>query len=577
MPPRVSSLLLVALLSLCAIGAAPLPQPPPPDDPVPTPSPEPEPPTNVVQQVIHRLLFPAETIGQALTNVFNQAAGREAESLSRQTAAWGEAIGEVIQAPSEGWFREQARSSLPTAAALAPALFLLRLAIYHWRRLTGEDDSALQVFGDWVTAGALGVAAGPFLDLATRLGWWMAGAALGETADLARDFVGAMTLPEAALAGMRSVSLFSGIIVIGLALAGLLAVAGFLFAFAAANATLYVLAVIAPPVAVLSVIPQMRWLRGLWLKAVGLLALLPVVAGAIFKAGLFASGPFSGGGMLAVIIRLLWLLGAVGALLSLAGLLGKLTLAAGIDAALKLAQGVAGVVGLVALAAGGAGTVASAGAVAGPAGGAGTLAGAAGGGQAAIGTLESAGDGGGVSQGGTPLAIGEGGGYQAALSHLSQAETRIRQAGLFDALSLRAPARYAHNLAQREQLAARQAELAERLVRFGGGASAPEADGDLGLSPHLYQQVLAGFGGPPEELSQGFRNLGGLVEDSAPPLALLAARYPRETGEVVRAYQRNPRQIEAAGDPLLEAARQAGARRILFDVFGEGSGDDQPA
>ena len=271
--------------------------------------------------------------------------------------------------------------------------------------------------------------------------------------------------------------------------------------------------------------------------------------------------------MLAVIIRLLWLLGAVGALLSLAGLLGQLTLAAGIDAALKLAQGVAGVVGLVALAAGGAGTVASAGAVAGPAGG----------GQAAIGTLESAGDGGGVGQGGTPLAIGEGGGYQAALSHLSQAETRIRQAGLFDALSLRAPARYAHNLAQREQLAARQAELAERLVRFGGGASAPEAEGDLGLSLHLYQQVLSGFGGSPEELSQGFRNLGGLVEDSAPPLALLAARYPRETGEVVRAYLRNPRPIEAAEDPLLEAARQAGAHRILRDVFGEGSGDDQPA
>ena len=162
----------------------------------------------------------------------------------------------------------------------------MRLAIYHWHRLTGEDDSALRAFGDWVTAGVLGVAAGPFLDLATRLGWWMAGAALGETADLARNFLSAMTLPEAILAGLRSVSLFSGIIAIGLALAGLLAVAGFLFAFAAANATLFVMAVVAPLVAVVSVIPQMRWLRGLWLKAVGLLALLPVVAGAIFKASL---------------------------------------------------------------------------------------------------------------------------------------------------------------------------------------------------------------------------------------------------------------------------------------------------
>jgi len=574
MSPRVSNLLLVALLSLFALGAAPLPQPPPPDDPVPTPLPEPEPPTSVVQQIIHRLLFPAETIGQALTNVFNQAAEREAESLSQQTAAWGEAIGEVIQAPSEGWFREQARASLPTAAALAPALFLLRLAIYHWHRLLGEDDSALRAFGDWVTAGALAVAAGPFLDLAARLGWWMAGAALGETADLAYNFVSSMSLSEAVLAGLRSVSLFSGIIGIGLALAGLLAVAGFLFAFAAANATLYVLAVIAPPVAILSVVPQMRWLRGLWLKAVGLLALLPVVAGAVFKAGLLAAGPFSGGGLLGAIIRLLWLLGAVGALLSLAGLLGKLTLATGIESALKLARGVAGMVGLVALAAGGAGAVAGVGATAGSAGGAGSVTGASGTVQTSMGTGEVAA---GTGMGGASLATGDEGGYPAALSHLSQAGTHTQQAGLFDALGLRSPARYAHHLAQREQLAARQAELAGRLARFAGAAAEPQAENEIGLSPDLYHQVLSGFGGPAQALAQGFRDLSGLVDGSAPALPVLAARYPRETGGVVRAYQEDPQHIEAAENPLLEAARQAGARRILRDVFGEGPGDGRQA
>ncbi len=565
--------LLIALISLTALAAAPPPQPvraaapTPAPTQAPAPTPPPEPPTNVVQQVIHRLLFPAETIGQALTNVFNQAAGKEAESLSRQTAAWGEAIGEVVQAPAEGWFKEQARASLPTAAALAPALFLLRLAIYHWHRLTGEDDSALSAFGDWVTAGALAVAAGPFLDLATRLGWWMAGAALGETAGLARDFMGAMTLPEAVLAGLDSVSLFSGIIAIGLALAGLLAVAGFLFAFAAANATLYILAVVAPPVAILSVLPQMRWLRGLWLKAVGLLALLPVVAGAVFKAGLLATGPFSGGGLLAAIIRLLWLLGAVGALLSLAGLLGRLTLSAGVDSALKLVQGVAGVAGLAALAIGGAG------AGAGLAGGVGAEAGM---GEAAP---VAAGAGAATDSAGSSLATGglPGQGYQSALSHLSQAETHTRQAGLFEALGLRAPARYAGHLAQREQLAARQAELAERLTRFTGVAAGPgtEPENELGLSAHLYRQVLTSFGGPPEELARGFRDLSSLARDAAPALPVLAARYPRETGEMVRAYMRNPQQVEAAEQPLLEAARRAGARRILNDVFGDQSGDGE--
>jgi hypothetical protein len=527
-----------------------------------------------VQQVIHRLLFPAQTIGQALTNIFNQAAEKEAESLSQQAAAWGEAIGEVVQAPSEGWFRDQARASLPTTAALAPALFLLRLAIYHWHRLTGEDDSALRVFGDWVTAGALGVAAGPFLDLATRLGWWMAGAALGETADLARNFMSAMTLPEAIFAGLRSVSLFSGIIGIGLALAGLLAVAGFLFAFAAANATLFVLAVVAPPVAVLSVIPQMRWLRGLWLKAVGLLALLPVVAGAVFKAGLLATGLFSGGGLLAAIIRLLWLLGAVGALLSLAGLLGKLTLSAGVDSALKLAQGVAGVISLAALAASGAGA-------AGLAGGAGAAAGAGGATQAAAGSGAMGSAGAAGEAGSSSLSAGTlpGGGTQAALSHLAQAETYTRQAGLFDALGLRAPARYAGHMAQREGLAARQAELAERLARFAGVAAGPEAEpeNELGLSPTLYRQVLSGFGGPPEELERGFRDLNNLVDEPAPALPVLAARYPHETGEMVRAYTGNRQQVEAAEQPLLEAARQARARRILNDVFGEQADDGERA
>jgi hypothetical protein len=525
-----------------------------------------------VGQIIYRLFFPAETIGQALTNVFNQAAGKEAESLSQQTAAWGEVIGEVIQAPSEGWFKDLAGSSLPTAAALAPALFLLRLAIYHWRRLTGEDDSALRAFGDWVAAGALGVAAGAFLDLATGLGWWMAGAALGETASLASDFISAMTLPEAILSGLNS-SLFSGIIAIGLVLAGLLAVAGFLFAFAAANATLYILAVLAPPVAVLSVIPQLRWLRGLWLKAVGLLALLPVVAGAIFKAGLLAAGPFAGGGLLAAVIRLLWLIGAVGALLSLAGLLGKVTLAAGVDAAVKLTKGIAGVVGLAALAAGGAG------AAAGLAGGSGAVAGAGGAPQVAAGTgaLGSAGAAADNTQsvawraGSTSLATGSGHavpgeGYQAARSHLAQAEAHTRQAGLFEALGLRAPARYAGQLAQQEGLAARQAELAERLARFSGVGPEPGTGEALGLSPGLYRQVLSGFGGPPEDLEHGFRDLSSLVQDPGPALPLLAARYPKETGEMVRVYMSDPRPVEAAEDPLLEAAQRAGARSILQDI-----------
>ncbi|MBU0510071.1 MAG: hypothetical protein KJ638_00005, partial [Chloroflexi bacterium] len=103
-------------------------------------------------------------------------------------------MGEVLQAPSEGYYQAIAQSGLPTAAALAPALFLLRLAMYHWQRLFGDDDSVVRVLGDWVTAAALAIAAGPFLDLLVRLSWWASGKMLGETAVLAQAFVSIMSV-----------------------------------------------------------------------------------------------------------------------------------------------------------------------------------------------------------------------------------------------------------------------------------------------------------------------------------------------------------------------------------------------
>jgi len=166
-------------------------------------------------------------------------------------------------------------------------------------------------------------------------------------------------------------------------------------------------------------------------------------------------------------------------------------------------------------------------------------------------------------------------GYQAALSHLSQAGTHIQQAALFDALGLRSPARYAHHLGQQEQLAARQAELAGRLARFDGAGTEAQSENELGLSPDLYQQVLSGYGGSPPALSQGWRDLSNLAGDSMPALPVLAARYPRETGGVVRAYQEDTSHMQAAENPLLEAARLAGAHNILRDVFGEESDDGQ--
>ena len=392
--------------------------------PSPTPTATPTPPDYgdggpVISQIFHHLVFPAETISEALTGIFDRAAEKETRQMSEEVARWTGVMGEIIQAPTQGDYNRAAQSSLPVAAALAPALFLLRLALYHWGRLLGDDDAGLRVVGDWVTAGALAVAAGPFLDLIIRLGWWMVGKVVGETGLLAMEFVKSTTATSAVL-GLTNLTFLGGLISIGLSLGSLLAIAGLLFAFASSNAVLFILAVLAPPVAIASVLPQARWLRSLWIKAVLLIALLPVVAGGVFKAGLSASYMFDKQGLLSAVIRVIWLWGATGLLLSLAGILSKMTLTASVDALGGMVRAAKQIVSIGALAASGVGTAAGAGAGAAGAGVAG--AGAAGAGSSASGM---AGAGGALSGG------------EAAMSHLNSAQDLTQRAGTFDALGLR--------------------------------------------------------------------------------------------------------------------------------------------
>ncbi|MFZ5902763.1 MAG: hypothetical protein ACOYZ8_04345, partial [Chloroflexota bacterium] len=311
--------------------------------PPPTPTPTPDGGGTSITEIFYHLVFPAETISEALASIFNKAVETEINAMSEEVARWTSVIGEIIQAPSQGDYSKVAQSSLPVAAALAPALFLLRLALYHWGRLLGNDDTGLRVVGDWVTAGALAVAAGPLLDLIVQLGWWMVGKVIGETAALAVEFVQSTTATSATL-GLVNLTFLGSLISIALALGSLVAIGGMLFAFASANAVLFILAVLGPPLAIASALPQVTWLRSLWLKAVIVIALLPVVAGGVFKAGLAASSFFSGQGLLSAVIRVIWLWGATGLLISIAGILGKMTITTTADAVGKLFEAVKQVV-----------------------------------------------------------------------------------------------------------------------------------------------------------------------------------------------------------------------------------------
>jgi hypothetical protein len=483
--------------------------------------------TNPISQIFHHLVFPAETISEALVRIFDKAADREVNAMSEEVARWTLVIGEIVQAPSQGDYSNVAGSSLPVAAALAPALFLLRLALYHWGRLLGDDDSGLRVVGDWVTAGVLAVASGPFLDLVVRLGWWMVGKVIGETGGLAMNFVSSTTATSVVL-GLANLTFFGGLISISLSIGSLLAIGGMLFAFAAANAVLFILAVLAPPLAIASVLPQATWLRSLWIKAVLLIALLPVVAGGVFKAGLAASYLFDTQGLLSAILRVIWLFGATGILLSLAGILSRMTLTTAADAIggmIKAAQQIVSIGMLAASGVGAAGATTSAGA-----------------------SATSA-----TTSGLT--------GAEAAMSHLNAAQQLTQQAGNLEAMGLRAPAAYNRSLAHGHELAARQAELGERMQRFNGAPSTSPSD-DFGFSQSVNASIQSSFNGSAQEFQQGFQSMSADITQHGMDPNAFAAQYPEETAHMTRAYLDHTEEIMTAHDPLLRASELGNATRV---------------
>jgi hypothetical protein len=549
--PFIILALCLAMLSFSSLAkaAAPAKNSSPPyiitvtPSPTPTPQPTPTEPspdgggsvgTNI-SQIFHHLVFPAETISEALAGIFDKAADREVRAMSEEVARWTSVIGEIVQAPSQGDYSKAAQSSLPVAAALAPALFLLRLALYHWGRLLGDEDSGLRVIGDWVTAGVLAVVSGPFLDLIVRLGWWMVGKVIGEAGGLAMNFVSS-TSATSVILGLSNLSFLGGLISIGLSIGSLLAIGGMLFAFASANAVLFILSILAPPLAIASVLPQASWLRSLWMKAVILIALLPIVAGGVFKAGLAASYMFDKQGLLSAIIRVIWLWGATGLLLSMAGILGKMTISTTADAFGQMLKAVQQIVSIGALAASGVGAAGTAGS------------GAAGVSAAGVGASASG------------TASGFGGG-QAALNHLNVAQQLTERAGTLDAMGLHAPAAYNRSLAHEHELSARQAELGERMQRF-SGSQPPSQSQDFGFSSSVNTEIQSNFNGSPDDFQRGFQALSPHISEHGLDPNVMAAQYPADTANMVQAYLNHSDEISQASDPLYRASELGNASQV---------------
>jgi hypothetical protein len=309
-----------------------------------------------------------------------------------------------------------------------------------------------------------------------------------------------------------------------------------LFGFASANAVLFILAVLAPPLAIASVLPQATWLRSLWMKAVILIALLPIVAGGVFKAGMAASTWMGQQGLLSAILRVVWLWGATGLLLSLAGILGKMTISTTADAFGAMIKAAQQIVSIGMLAASGVGA-AGAGAVG--AAGATTSAGAS-----ATSTATS-----GLT------------GAEAAMGHLNAAQQLTQQAGNLEAMGLRAPAAYNRSLAHGHELAARQAELGERMQRFNGAPPSSPSD-DFGFSPSVNASIQSNFNGSPQEFQQGFQAMSADISQHGMDPNVFAAQYPQETAQMTRAYLDHSEEIMTARDPLMRASEIGNATRV---------------
>jgi hypothetical protein len=547
------------LLLSNGVGVALAEGTPPPPQPVETPEP-PQPPQeggstsvfiNSVSKIIHRLVFPAETISEALGNIFMKAAEANEDAAQLEFSTWTSVLVQVVQAPSKGSYSDVARSSLPVAGSLAVALFVLRLTMYHWSKLLGESDSPLEVLGDWLTAGVLAIVCGPFLDMIVRLGWWTMAAVLGETSALARQFLNVMVIqsfvPSIQLSG--TVVFLQGLVAIALGLGALLALAAMIFAFGVAQSTLYVLAVLGPSFAVASVIPEMKWLRSLWIKGVVLIAIMPIMAGGIFKAGILAStylGVSGGAGLMSGMIRILWMFGAAGLLLTATGILGRITLGSAAETLGKMwdvAKGIAGTVALVG------GVIATGGAAAAAGGGAAV----AGGGEVAATTSMS------------QVGGGTGTGLNNAMGSLDKASTMNSMSNVFSSMGLPSHARLASGLAHGHELDARKQDLAVRIGNFNQmqAESAPQDVGIEGVSPKAAQTILENFGGSGEEFQQVFPAIQHSLERAGfPSVGVIANQYSSELGSMAKLYQSNPDYYNSTPDMLMSLAQDAGATKF---------------
>ena len=148
---------------------------------------------------------------------------------------------------------------------------------------------------------------------------------------------------------------------------------------------------------------------------------------------------------------------------------------------------------------------------------------------------------------------------EAAMGHLNTAQQLNQRAGTLDAMGLHAPAAYNRSLAHGHELAARQAELGERMQRFGDAQTGGQ---DFGFSPTVNASIGSNFKGTPDEFQSGFQALSPHISGHGLDPNVLAAQYPEDTAHMVQAYLNHSDEIMKAGDPLYRASELGNAKQV---------------
>jgi hypothetical protein len=518
-----------------------------------------------ISNVFHHLVFPVETISDALLQIFNNALVKAQDSTVTQEKQWISAFSALFRAPQPGAYATVANGGLKVAAGIAVALFILRLAIYNWNRLLGEDDDAVRVVGDWLTAGVLALAAGPLLDLIDRIGWWLTGSVIGNPAALGQLFAdGLINTMQGGTMTMALKSFIGPIIIIALLVASMLAVIGIIVAFASAHAVMFVLAILGPVVMVAGVIPKMRWLRGMWLQATVVVAFLPIVAAAVFKAGLDAAASITGG-LAQEIFHILWLFGVTGFLLSLSGILSKFTIGAAGEAMGKMAKIGKGIIESAvlagsAVATGGAGGFGTAGAALAADGGG--LGGGSGARAASLGAGEAAAGGSGAI-----------GGFSAASQHLGNAQAAIGKADTASVFGFDRLASHYQRQASGEGFAARQAELNARMEQQATGDSPIAASPGFGYTPTVNTALSNHYSGPDglKVFNEGLQGLSphlssSVLDPSVTPRDLMQS-HTEDMMKMVDTWNVIPDYFANSRDPIRETMDSAGVSDSFKSLF----------